>query len=795
MGIRGLESELALRRQHPNMLEELTGVLESWLHERGLVKEVPLTALTGTRLGIDANHYLRKLLLARDPQRSDAFLAATGGMPLTLVAEIEKNLKSLEKDKADIIPVFVFSGISPHERDRPHLVDDPRNWRRAQAWEHYEQTRVTQAQVDFANSTPVAPADIMRVVHRLFKQRYVEFVVAPYLAWAQLVYLERHERSYVHSMYGSTELFMFDGVDRVILDINFAAGTVSYASKQAILHDMGITLDQFLDLALLAGFEGSPTFPAIDPREFNIRSVIELIKQRGTGVNSVLAFRDFPPVFQSNYIETFARSRSMIKYSLVLVAQEGRVLPLPLVVPPNPINTTQVITAADVPADLGDIFSSRFPDELYYQLFRGLVTPNVINALASGYVIEPMPLCGGTAEYERFIKGMTEGPQSPRCVSLALLSNVLHPMWSKKPVSAIYYFDPRGEYPVPHSSPATHKHIESVTKWNVDARHVEDELRRQLSSTIDLCLCLGGTSTAGLAQRTIVAKNPEKPLEKKDEIVANTLWRFLELRGFLTNTHQHTPHAQALHAAMKASKVNDKFQESLFLAVELLRAGALHSGRIGNRSYSGGPHFTGSEADKRSMLLVMRVLSIVPLAFNAQPWTGPLSRELLVFNSFLRATTRSMRVLLEATLLNLLLRSDARRAREDYVDIALSLPFLNEANTGMGILFKAYGDAVCHMAGGVDVVLRAGTGTHGASEEDLARVKEAKTEVINELLVGAFPNVKNVPAELQRGFRFWRTAMMAVKSLSELKAIPPDLTQQFEAADAWLKPFEPPSPY
>lgn len=70
---------------------------------------------------------------------------------------------------------------------------------------------------------------------------------------------------------------------------------------------------------------------------------------------------------------------------------------------------------------------------------------------------------------------------------------------------------------------------------------------------------------------------------------------------------------------MKASKVNDKFQEALYLAIELLRANALHNGRIGTRLYSGGPNFQGSEEDKRSMLLVMRVLSIVPLSFHVRP--------------------------------------------------------------------------------------------------------------------------------------------------------------------------------
>lgn len=69
---------------------------------------------------------------------------------------------------------------------------------------------------------------------------------------------------------------------------------------------------------------------------------------------------------------------------------------------------------------------------------------------------------------------------------------------------------------------------------------------------------------------------------------------------------------------MKNSKVNDKFQEPLFLAMELLRANVLHNGRIGTRPYSGGPNLGGTEADKRSMLLVMRVLSIVPLVFTVR---------------------------------------------------------------------------------------------------------------------------------------------------------------------------------
>lgn len=335
---------------------------------------------------------------------------------------------------AGVKPVFVFSGITPLEKERPFLAEDPRTWRRAQAWEHYEQGRVPQAQAEFGNSNPVVPQDVMRIVLRIFKQRSVEFVVAPYLAWAQLVYLERHERAYVHSIYGSNELFMFDGIDRIILNIDFASSTISFASKNAILTDMGVSSDQFLDLSIIAGFENSPSFPGLDPREILFRNAVDLVKTRGTGVAAVMAFKDYPPVYTSNYIDQFARARCMIKFSLVLVAQEGRVLPLPLVVPPPSSSPSLVVTAADVPSDLGDIFSPHFPDEVYYQLFRGLVGPQIINALASGHFVEPTPLCGGTPEYERYVKGLTESPQSPRCVALALVSSVLHPVWAKKQV-------------------------------------------------------------------------------------------------------------------------------------------------------------------------------------------------------------------------------------------------------------------------------------------------------------------------------------------------------------------------
>ena len=67
-----------------------------------------------------------------------------------------------------------------------------------------------------------------------------------------------------------------------------------------------------------------------------------------------------------------------------------------------------------------------------------------------------------------------------------------------------------------------------------------------------------------------------------------------------------------MHSALRRARTNDKFQDPLLLLLELVRAGVLHWDLWGGRAYSGGPSF-GSEHEKKCMLLIMRVLSIVPL--------------------------------------------------------------------------------------------------------------------------------------------------------------------------------------
>lgn len=51
-----------------------------------------------------------------------------------------------------------------------------------------------------------------------------------------------------------------------------------------------------------------------------------------------------------------------------------------------------------------------------------------------------------------------------------------------------------------------------------------------------------------------------------------------------------------MYVALRGARVNDKFQDSLYLFLELVRAGVMHGHLWSGRAFSGGPSFgTGKE--------------------------------------------------------------------------------------------------------------------------------------------------------------------------------------------------------
>ncbi|RUO95686.1 temperature dependent protein affecting M2 dsRNA replication-domain-containing protein [Jimgerdemannia flammicorona] len=104
-------------------------------------------------------------------------------------------------------------------------------------------------------------------------------------------------------------------------------------------------------------------------------------------------------------------------------------------------------------------------------------------------------------------------------------------------------------------------------------------------------------------------------LETKDEIVANTLWKALEIREFLNSKHTHTTWGAALAKALNyPAPMSPQLQEPLLTAFELIRFGHL-SGRNYSKSYPGS-YVVGNDQEKQHVLLISRTLSLVPMQFK-----------------------------------------------------------------------------------------------------------------------------------------------------------------------------------
>lgn len=304
-----------------------------------------------------------------------------------------------------------------------------------------------------------------------------------------MIYLQRHHKAYIHAIFGPTDTLLYPGVDKLItsLDLVSSNPTFQYASKRACIGELGVSEDQFLDVGILVGFNQFPPFPPT-VHEQALKATVDMVKYYKTGHAAVSVFADHPAVKTIQFPDHFARTRSMIKYSLIL-SSEGQVVPLPLAITAPATHShsshhSHHPTAADIPSDLHEIFTNRLPDEIYYYLSRGLMGPQALVWLTSGQIIENPPLDNGeTTEYKRFVKEViTEGQTGPRATSLALISSVAHSYWGNKKVQGHFWFDhpnPQNQKFVQHNSPQTVQLAERVTGWNVTYNIIEDELRRQ----------------------------------------------------------------------------------------------------------------------------------------------------------------------------------------------------------------------------------------------------------------------------------------------------------------------------
>lgn len=97
---------------------------------------LPLSALKGAVIGIDASHYIAQHLVNQSTR--EALLGALGGFPFALRTNIEKELQAFKA--LGVGSVFVFNGLEfgrKDQRSTPVAPTSPRSFE--QAWDLYDQ--------------------------------------------------------------------------------------------------------------------------------------------------------------------------------------------------------------------------------------------------------------------------------------------------------------------------------------------------------------------------------------------------------------------------------------------------------------------------------------------------------------------------------------------------------------------------------------------------------------------------------------------------------------------------------
>eukprot|EP01102_Stenamoeba_stenopodia_P007359 TRINITY_DN2064_c0_g2_i1.p1 TRINITY_DN2064_c0_g2~~TRINITY_DN2064_c0_g2_i1.p1 ORF type:complete len:722 (+),score=142.70 TRINITY_DN2064_c0_g2_i1:172-2337(+) len=706
---------------------------EAFLIDRKLVHTSLLEELKNTRVAVDGQVWLKKLNV------NEPFQIAMGGTPMTLMHAVQEDLAAY--NDAGIKPQFVFNGLNLIRKDKPFASSDGRIVKRSTAWTDYAKGKLDSAITNFLSAEKHIALNFINNLFPYFIEHNVEFMRAPYLSWAQLAWLNQRQNT-AQAVYAGCELLLF-GVTKLILDIDWKAGTFQWVEHKEVLNNLNMTSEQFVDSCILAGFDYSATFPPLSDG-FLFRKAYETIKAHASGLIAVQSQVNagHPGVLKTNYLDIFLKARALIRNHIIF---DYSCTCEPLNKDPN-----------QCPADLHDIIGSRLPNEVYFFLTQGIVSTQVINNLVSGSLIEAPPLVDSD-EYRLALDKFVD----MRSKALSLLSASLHEYYQQKKVITIRWYNPSVELEITHSGRLTG--LNNIRWHVVSSSQLKKELQRQKiafnnNNFVDqVTLC----AIQALRVHHHATKEPEELLDiatTKEELLATLFHKGLELTDYLTSVATSTPSSpyasyelQPTKFARVVADVVKINQEEAMLFLELVRRDIL-TGKTFNTQPKVVMEGTTPNPHENEINLLSRVFSILHMSFNtAKGWEGPIDYDLMAFNSILKALNRSLRNLYEMLFLTIILRRKTVVSPHDYALLSTKLPFFQESNTALGIVLKAY-------------------------------LSDARSEAT---LAKRFPTCTNVWGDLQKGFAFWDQCVKLVRALqSELSQ---ERVQEFEKADAYLR--------
>lgn len=564
--------------------------------------------------------------------------------------------------------------------------------------------------------------------------------VAPMTTWPQLAHwLEPDINTHpiVHAVYGPTELLLY-GVRFLILSFDWSAGTFTYVEHSAILKACGLSGERFFEACVLAGFEGQSS--TIVPSS---------AASSGAGANNLSAsatFQSYLDVRAASKGDTaslfggpetpksmaFNRAAASVRLTLIIDLKADT----------RPFHREYIGNASMVGSPTLDI---KMPESIYWMLSNGVISSQIINAYLSGAILETTPLVD-CPEYHKLLNDLVV----MRSRSISLFAQAQQD--SARSVSTYRWYEPNTAVPVPHTNFKSFAKA-AGSRTFVSASEIEGEAKRRdisapspgssvLSPTLLEQINIPFIFSALEHNKSAQTPPPPSPNQtiSPHEIQASAIALSLEL-------YQYVGMGRSISDLGNALKVSaPQHAAESFIFLELLRSSHLHGLPL---------HPSTPSADNDPELsLISRVFSLISMNLT-EKWAGPIDRELMAFNSIVRAVYRTARNIVEMSLLAIT-QAGRHTFPGEYPAISRRLPFFQEANTALGVVVSSF------------------------LVEDYADFKNR------------FTKLSSLKEDLLRGYAFWKDIEKMIDILSNGKAsnkayLTPELVELFKSSSKRLE--------
>ena len=564
----------------------------------------------------------------------DPYADALGGCPPGLFGVVSKELENFAK--LNIHPIFVFDGMVPPLQHQM-FQQSPGQQHLENAWTHLANNKEADAQKSFAVATSRINSDICHYVFHFLRSKGYECFRAPYIAGPQLAHMA--SKNMVQVVLGQPGLLLY-GIKKVLLTLDFSKNNVEWVELDYILHQLGVSKAQFTEICLLAGTEYCLTYPYLNldyfqpgTSNFSFQSAVDFIKQ----MPLVNWMNTFPTEEMKNdHVNGYCVCKSLLSHCPILNSADMQV---------EPFN----IGSGPVPSDLSNLVGEKLPQSVYALLSQGHVSYRLPSVLSTGEWNDRQPPLIDSLEYRSLVLDL----EDYRSKTLGLLAASMPARFREKSIVCKSYFD------TPGSEREISPMDKTCLKWRFTREELTAELKRQNAKSIDLAFCLrwhayeferDGALVRGLTESSSRSFAPTDA----DSMTALILFKVLEATDYISEDGGMT----VLGDVIKNTPV--ALEESILLAVELMKFGLLTGEPLeapeGKKFPAAVNYPSNADATTRTKLFITRVLSLVPMKLKNDLWSAKVDFDLAAFHCLVRALNRSLRLVVEACVGNVLLK-------------------------------------------------------------------------------------------------------------------------------------------